>query len=124
MIEGKIATLEDVRRSTLKLLEERGSNYVYQQFEGNCMYVHNRGTEEETPGCAVGWIYHDLFGEMIPESAEYFSIWNKGIDRSNERKLIRRFTPEALRWLRIFQRQQDSSKTYGECLKTTEANFL
>lgn len=115
-------TLEDVQRAAQAMMLERGSDYIYPLHHGEHRYVHNRGTQSETPGCAVGWIYHHLLGTMVPEAMEGYIVSDQvfaPVTKASE-EFHALFTEDAIRWLAWFQSYQDLAYTYGECLDGTE----
>ena len=115
-------TREQVRGSAEKMLAERGEDFVYVNTVENspfiCLYNHTDG-----PGCGVGWIYHDLTGQSVPEEYEGESV--DGLVQGNivhNRPPLFSVDEDAFNFLHTFQVDQDARDPYGQVMRAALAD--
>lgn len=61
-----------------EVVQEHGQETTYLRPADTlaCMYVHNRGQHNETPGCVFGYVHQKMFGEVMPKNREGLNIAN------------------------------------------------
>lgn len=105
-------TLADVTAAIEAVVEEKGSDYVYDQrdeYEG-CVYVNADGT----PSCIVGRVMHRLYGD---EALDKLSRIEGTTPRTGAfLAIFPDLTDDISMALYMAQVEQDNEKTWGEAL--------
>lgn len=81
-----------------------------------CLYVHNRGEENETPGCVFGHVYHKMFGRGMPSEWETMNI---AVIIENAR-VLKGISPVVAEAALAAQHLQDRGENWGTALTCFE----
>lgn len=123
-----LKTIDDVIAGLKQAVAERGESYVYVRpgSDADCMYVHDRGTDEEVSGCGVGFAHFLLFGEQVPAFCERMDPKGNGplsVPQAQVEQATQwwasYYEPEAVEVLRWFQVKQDAGWSWGSALTNT-----
>jgi hypothetical protein len=123
MSETKQFDVPEVLAALEAAVARRGEDYEYERplspqgAPSGCLYVHDRYTENPTPGCIVGQVYFDLLGRLVPAPLE-LRICADDINYTpnSEWRAEGTFTDGAIRVLGRAQVAQDDGASWGEAL--------
>jgi hypothetical protein len=79
-------TRERLEELLSEAIRQRGASYVYREpprkseRDTRCLYVHDRGTPAQQPGCIIGLVYQLHTGQPVPphhegKPAEELDVW-------------------------------------------------